>query len=153
MSETIERNGQRQWITRYAPLIIWIGVILFLSSPQGSMAQTSRIIGPLLQFLFPSISPDQLLIVHGYVRKCAHFTEYGVLGFFAFRAFSVVGSSFFSANWFLAGICIVAAVAGIDEFNQSFEPSRTGSIWDVLIDISGGLFALSVCYLWSRRRK
>ena len=154
MEQTIFRQEQRRrWFTHYAPLIIWIGVILFLSSPEGSMTQTSRFIRPLLEFLFPSISLEQILIYHGYVRKCAHFTEYGVLGFFAFRAFSVTQLPRLSSNWFTAGAALVVAVAAIDEFNQSFEPSRTSSIWDVLLDISGGVFALTICYLWSHRNK
>ena len=34
---------------------------------------------------------------------------------------------------------LVVAIAALDEFNQSFEASRTSSVWDVMLDISGGL--------------
>ncbi|MFL6375612.1 MAG: VanZ family protein, partial [Pyrinomonadaceae bacterium] len=46
-----------------------------------------------------------------------------------------------------------AVVASLDEFNQSFEPSRTSSGWDVMLDISGGVVATLLCYtIWSRTR-
>jgi VanZ family protein len=39
-----------------------------------------------------------------------------------------------------------------DEFHQSFVASRTGSIYDSLIDISGGLAALVFYYRRRARR-
>jgi VanZ family protein len=132
----------------YAPLIVWIGVILFLSSPEGSMTQTSRFIGPLFEFLFPSMSAERILEFHGYIRKLAHFTEYGILGYFAYRAFSV--SIVRPRNWVAGALALAALIAVIDEFNQSFEPSRTGSPWDVFIDISGATSVLLLCFLWKR---
>jgi VanZ family protein len=42
----------------------------------------------------------------------------------------------------LASLALVVAYALLDEYHQSFVPSRTGSIYDSLIDISGGLVAL-----------
>src|SRR5437868_2832413 len=83
----------RLWL--YAPLVFWIGVIFFLSSPQGSMNETSRIIGPILHLLFPAISPETEGLVHFYVRKAAHLTEYAILGVLACRAF--VKSSYWPA--------------------------------------------------------
>ena len=72
----------------YAPLFLWIGVIFLLSSGSGSSAATSRIIRPLLEFLFPTASEESLQLMHFYIRKCAHFTEYAVLGYWALRAFT-----------------------------------------------------------------
>jgi len=43
----------------------------------------------------------------------------------------------------------VVAFALADEYHQSFVPTRTGSFYDSLIDIAGGLTALLVI----RRRK
>ena len=145
-------SSLHRWITDYAPLLVWVAVVLFLSSPQGSMTQTSRFIGPLLEFLFPTASADQLLAVHGLVRKCAHFAEYAVLGFLGFRAISKLDSRSTPSKWFWASVVLVSIIAVVDEVNQSFEPSRTGSPWDVSIDLAGGVFAALVCYVWARKR-
>jgi VanZ family protein len=134
------------WLTRYLPLFVWIGVIFFLSSGQGSMSQTSRIIRPLLEFLFPSATPETILFYHGIIRKLAHLTEYAVLGFLACRAFAAFRRPFICAA------LLVLAVAAIDETNQSFNPARTGSQVDVLIDLSGGLVAIGLSWIWMRRR-
>ena len=76
------------------------------------------------------------------VRKAAHFTEYAILGFLAARAFRTSPRPALANRWFLASLALVVAYALLDEYHQSFVPSRTGSIYDSLIDISGGLTAL-----------
>ena len=126
-------------IIRYAPLFLWIGVILFLSSSNGSMSRTSLFVRPLLEWLFPLATEETLQIYHGYVRKFAHFAEYAMLGFFASRAFRVSSVHILRKYWFVFALLIVALVASIDEYNQSFNVLRTGSIYDVLLDVSGGL--------------
>ena len=136
----------------YAPLLIWIGVIFFLSSGQGSMSRTSLIIRPILEFLFPSAPEETLLFYHGYIRKVAHFAEYGVLGLFACRAFSGSLQNFIRNHHYILAIILFIVVAVLDETNQSFIPARTGSPFDVLIDLSGGFTAIVLFYLLAKRR-
>lgn len=129
-------NKRRIWLTAYAPLIIWTVIVLGLGSGMGSMNETSRIIRPLLEFLFPTALPETLTLYHGYIRKFAHFAEYAVLATLAFRALSP-----FKHKYALA-LAFAAAVATADEFNQSLNPSRTSSPWDVALDIAGAAFAI-----------
>lgn len=138
---------------RYAPLILWVGVIFFLSSNSGSMSNTSRFIGPLLRFLFPDSSEELLLIYHGFVRKFAHFAEYAVLAFFAYRAFSFSPQKFLQRFWFPLSLLLVFIIASLDELNQSFLASRTGAFQDVLLDTFGGLTMLCFLFLFSKFRK
>lgn len=145
------KQDWRVHFMRYAPLFIWICVILFLSSGQASMPQTSRFIKPLLEFLFPSASAETLIIYHGYIRKLAHFTEYAIVGFFAARAFSTSSIDVFRRYWVIISILLAASIAGLDEFNQSLDSSRTASIWDVLLDIFGGVTAIAVYYFIKRK--
>lgn len=140
----ITRRHDLFW--RFVPLILWIGVIFLLSSTQGSFTETSRIIRPLLEFLFPNASPETITFFHGAIRKLAHFTEYAILGFLSMRAFA-------SGRPVLASSVILIGVSAIDEINQSFNPSRTGSAVDVLLDLSGGLVAILVVVLLRRRQK
>lgn len=136
----------------YAPLLIWIGVIFFLSSGQGSMTRTSLLIRPILEFLFPSDPEETLIFYHGVIRKFAHFAEYAVLGFIACRAFAGSSKDLFRKHFYLAAIVLVLLVAGSDELNQSFNSARTGSYIDALLDLSGGLAGTIFFYFLTRRR-
>ena len=146
-------SGWRGRLNAYAPLFLWIGVIFFLSSQQGSMSRTSVFIRPILLFLFPDAPEETLKIYHGYVRKFAHFAEYFVLAFFAFRAFRWSPSEFLRKYPFLVSLILVFSIALLDEFNQSFLTSRTSSIWDVLLDTAGGLTMLGILYFWNSSKK
>lgn len=103
------------------------------------MSNTSRFVRPLLEFLFPNASEATLIIYHGYIRKFAHFAEYAILAFFASRTFWLSSKGFFERYWYLFAFIVVLSVASIDEINQSFNPARTGSVYDVLLDCFGGL--------------
>ncbi|HJR07600.1 MAG TPA: VanZ family protein [Pyrinomonadaceae bacterium] len=161
-SEIDERAGGEQaapstrWrrrLWRYAPLVGWIGFIFFASTGAMSASNTSRIIAPLFRWLFPNITEAQLLSVHFAVRKGAHLTEYAVLALLAARAFIPSTRQFLHRRWFIAALALVALVALLDEYNQSFNVARTGTIWDSLIDVSGGTIALVVFSLWRMRRR
>ena len=134
-------------LSQYAPVVFWMAVIFYLSSDQGSMSQTSRFIRPLLEFLFHAAPEQTLLIYHGYIRKAAHFTEYAVLAFLAVRALSIPATVWLHEWRYILPLLLVVAVAAIDEFNQSFEISRTGSILDVMLDISGGVVMITMLFL------
>jgi VanZ family protein len=142
LGELVKKLVRREWLTRYAPLVIWIVVILDLGGPIGSMNETSRFVRPLLEFLFPAAAPETLTYVHGMIRKSAHFVEYGILGIFAARAFGTIFSRPFPQ--FAFALILAAVVASVDEYQQSFNPERTSSPFDVLLDISGAIFALSI---------
>ena len=139
------RSERRRWLTAYAPLLLWIGMILFLGSGQGSMTRTSLFVRPLLEFLFPSADEATLQIYHGYIRKSAHIVEYAVLGFFAMRTFTATRMRA------LLALLLTLSVAVLDEFLQSFDPSRTSSPYDVLIDLSGGVAAIAIFHFFFRR--
>ncbi|HEU4931614.1 MAG TPA: VanZ family protein [Pyrinomonadaceae bacterium] len=134
----------KRFLSRYLPLIIWLGFISYASSNSFSASNTSRIIGPLVLWLFPQTSAETLATIHLITRKIAHFTEYAILGFLAARAFRTSPRAAISQRWFLISATLVVVYALIDEYHQSFVPSRTASIVDSLIDMAGGLTALLV---------
>ncbi len=160
-SETDERAGEERtnsssWrgrLWRYAPLVAWIGFIFFASTGAMSASNTSRIIGPLFKWLFPGITEAQLLFVHFTVRKTAHFVEYAILALLAARAFISSTQHALRRGWVVAAFALVALVALLDEYHQSFNVARTGTIRDSLIDMSGGAFALVLFGLWLMRKR
>jgi VanZ family protein len=131
-------------LSRYLPLVAWLVFISYASSDSFSAANTSRIIGPLVLWLFPNTSPETLAVIHFVIRKIAHFTEYAILAYLAARAFRTSPRSVLANRWFLASLALIVIYALIDEYHQTFVPSRTASIYDSLIDMSGGLVTLLI---------
>jgi len=92
--------------------------------------------------------------LHFYVRKCAHLTEYGILGVLVLRAFSAgelanPGENRWKrAQWALG---ISALYACSDEFHQIFVPSRGASVEDVLLDTCGAAMGIAALLLWRMR--
>ena len=114
-----------------------------------SFQHSSRVIAPVLRWLFPTASAETIHAAVVAVRKCAHVTEYAVLALLAWRALNkparrgLVAWRWPDAGWTLLLVLIYAAS---DEFHQHFVPSREASVRDVLLDTSGGVFAL--IFLW-----
>jgi VanZ family protein len=55
-------------------------------------------------------------------------------------------------RWATLAVLGTALVASLDEWHQSYLPSRTGTPWDVLLDTSAAIAAqilLSLYYWWS----
>ena len=82
--------------------------------------------------------------VHFLTRKAGHFTEYAVLAFLTRRAFITSSHAFLRRYWFQLGLLLVVIYGLLDEFHQSFVPSRTASVYDSVIDIAGGLTVLLI---------
>lgn len=153
MASDPSHNTWRVWLSTYAPILFWIGVIFFLSSPNGASSRTSEFFRPIVEFFYPNAPPSVFETVHNFIRKCAHFTEYAILGILAFRGARRSGTALIKSHYLIFPFLLVAAVASLDEFNQSFEPSRTSSPWDSLLDCIGGLVAIMGCWLAVRRRR
>ena len=152
-SAIVDRSNPVKRLVRYGPLLIWLGFIFFVSTSGFSADNTSRFIGPILRWLFPSYSEAELRWLHFLVRKAGHFLEYAVLAFLARRAFVTSSRLFIHGWWFGLGLLLVVLYSLFDEWHQSFVPTRTGSIYDSLIDIAGGLTVLLICWFYDRYRR
>jgi VanZ family protein len=140
-NEALDATTESKWprrIKRYGPLLAWIVLIFFFSSTAASASQTSRIIEPILRFIFSSASDETIRQYHFFIRKCAHFTEYAILAFWAVQAWQQAHYPALRNYRYLLAVLLVLLIASIDEFNQSFEPTRTSSVWDVGLDTLGG---------------
>ncbi|HVF67424.1 MAG TPA: VanZ family protein [Pyrinomonadaceae bacterium] len=144
------RSGR---LLRYGPVVAWTAFVLFASSSNFSASNTSRIIRPLLLWLFPDIAEASIQQAHFFVRKAAHVTEYAILALLAARALRTSGLAALRRSWLPASFVFVAAVALVDEYHQSLLPSRTGTIYDSLLDMTGGAAALACLALWLAVRR
>ena len=123
------------------PVILWMGVMFWMSTGTFSSDHTSRFIVPLLNFLFPWLSPQDVDILHEVTRKTAHVVEYFILGLLLFRAFRSDSLKAWRPRWTIYVLAGIIMYAASDEFHQSFIPSRTASIVDVSIDVAGGILS------------
>ena len=133
----------REILRAWLPVALWMALMFFGSTDLMSAEHTSRFLVPLLRWLDPTISPLAIAKVHLLVRKAAHVTEYAILSGLLFRALRGLIADF----WWRATLALVPALlfAPLDEFHQSFVPSRTSSLGDVLIDYSGAVVGILIC--------
>jgi VanZ family protein len=123
------------------PPILWSGVILAASSDLFSSSHTGNVLGEVLTWIVGHpLTESSFELLHFLLRKTAHLTAYGILGALWLRAIRS-GRSGWSWNWAASAVALAAAVALIDEWHQTFVPSRTGTRIDVLIDTIGAAIA------------
>ena len=132
-----KRAALRYWL----PPLLWTCVILLASSEAFSAANS----GPWLQTIVTAIlghalPAPQFDVLHFWLRKASHLTEYAILGALLFRALRADGQRW-NVRWSAAAVTIAAAVASFDELHQTFVPSRTGAFSDVLLDTAGATLA------------
>ena len=148
-----EMTFHRSFVKYWVPVILWMSFIFWMSSETFSSQNTASILEPVLRFLVPRISPQRIDLVHAFFRKAGHMIEYFILSLLLFRAFR--GNSASSWNWKWPSLSLVILVlwAVLDEFHQSFVPTRTASAVDVGIDTAGGSLAQLVIFFEHRLRK
>src|SRR5262252_5636927 len=133
----------RQFVKYWLPLLIWLGVIFVGSTSVMSAEHTSRYIVPFLLWLKPGMSPEAIWTILVVTRKCAHVSEYAVLGLLLWRALrSVPSLGTKTLMVFGAALLGCALFAASDEFHQTFVKSRTPSVRDVFLDVGGALLGL-----------
>jgi VanZ family protein len=151
--DVVSLRGNAGWrgrLWRYGPAVFWIGFIFFASTGNLSASNTSLIVRPLLRWLLPDISEEGLVYAHFLVRKAAHLTEYAVLALLAARAFLTSRRATLRRHAYVSALALVALIASLDEYHQSFLASRTGTYKDTLLDTTGGLLALLALALWRK---
>ena len=137
------------FIKFWLPPLLWMSLIFIGSADSASVNRSSRIIGPIVQWLFPSMSEAGIGTCVLVIRKCAHITEYALFAILVWRALRQHTRqdrrpwSWREPRWALA---CVFAYACVDEFHQLFVPGRGPSAYDVLLDTLGG--AVGLWLLW-----
>jgi VanZ family protein len=137
------------WLRAWLPAIIWSGVIFLLSTDAFSAAHTSSFIEPVLRWLLPSSPDDTIDLIHHYIRKTAHFTEYFVFFLLLYRGIQA-GRVGWRWTWGVSAWFIAAVYSCLDEIHQSFVASRTAAPWDSLLDSTGAFVALFVLFIFYR---
>jgi VanZ family protein len=117
----------------WMPSVLWMAVLFVLSTTYFSAANTSKIIVPALHWAFPSASMATIALMHGLIRKAAHFTNYAILFWLLIRG------PLAKRPYAALACCVVYAF--LDEGHQIFAVGRGPSLYDVALDSSGALFS------------
>lgn len=136
-------------ILAWALASAWGLFIWGLGTDEFSLASTSRFLVPLVKWLASSLdeaSRDSILIG---IRKLAHIGEYGIFALLTGRAICLAFGQRMRVTCFLA-LAAVGALAVADETRQSYSAMRTGSGYDVALDIFGGVIAIAALFALKR---
>ncbi|MDG2335422.1 MAG: VanZ family protein [Myxococcota bacterium] len=140
-------SRRRAWLI----LMAWTAAIWFLGGDDFRHSETSRILGPLYEWLLPHLGPEQRAQWLSWTRLGAHPAVYALEAGLAWRAF---GLSF--PHWAplrRAGLTLATAalLAGADEIRQTFSSVRTGSPIGVGLDMLGAGGVVVGLLAWARR--
>jgi VanZ family protein len=135
------------------PAIVWIGLIAFESTDFFSAEHTGSILFLISKRLFGNINLYKFVVFHHYLRKTGHVVGYGMLSLLLLRGWR---GTFGQAPALLLRAALLSwlgtvSVAALDEWHQSYIPSRTGTWRDVALDTVAGVAFLVIAYLWLRR--
>ncbi len=110
----------RRALRALAPALFWAVIVLYIGGRSS----------------VPSLGIDLPL------DKVAHFTMYGILGYFAARAARQAWHNR-GWGWFIAGGLVLGA---LDEFQQRFIPGRSADPLDWIADAAGFIIVFGLVY-------
>lgn len=144
----------RRQIWRWAPPVLWMALILLASSDSLGAPRTESWLRRILAAIFTTLPPEKLHILHILLRKAGHLAAYAVLGWLSYR--SARGPFPAAPHWsrraavYALGFSLATAI--LDELHQVLTETRSGSAWDVALDMAGVLLAFAVIRVASRRK-
>lgn len=132
---------------------LWLVVIAIESTTYLSSEYTSRFLYPMFHFLF-GMDWQRFVVWHHYIRKTGHFVGYFILSVLLFRAWKTTLRlpTLWALRWSGIAFFMSALVASLDEWHQTYLPSRTGAISDVLLDSLAALTAQMMIFLYFRAK-
>jgi VanZ family protein len=132
---------------------VWIVIICFESTDMFSSRNTGSMLYSLLTHIFGPINLYDFLIFHHYLRKTGHVIGYGMLALLLLRGWRATFHYAVDKMRLVLSLSWLgtAFVAAMDEWHQSFIPSRTGTVEDVVLDSTAGLLFLLIAYFWLNR--
>jgi len=136
-------------ISRWLPPVLWAVLILLMSGDWGSAEHTLGWVRWFLSWL-PSLTPEQVNVIHEYSRKAAHLLTYGFLYALWFRAFR--GNLSGPIRSFLWALGLSLLISLLDEGRQSLYQTRGGRLPDVGLDFCGALLGALFTAIFRRPR-
>ena len=139
----------------WIPSAVWLGVIAVESTDFGSAEHTGRILYPIFHFLL-NMDMARFAFWHAFLRKTGHVIGYFTLSVLFFRSWRATFprlSTRWCLQWATIATLSTSLVATLDEWHQSFLPSRTGTVRDVILDSTAALVAQIVVFAILRMQR
>lgn len=149
-------------IWRFVSIIMLIAWMIFIFGMSGKNGEESAGLSyGIAKWGYGIFGVDNIMefdMFHTFVRKAAHFTEYGILALLvvnvegAFNLFSQSGliKRLIKYSFISAGFSLIYACS--DEFHQSFIDGRGPAVMDVCIDFSGAVTFVLLFFLLFRAK-
>ncbi len=136
--------------------MLWLAIITLESTDLFSSSHTGAWLRALVTAVVGPVSPAWFELFHAVLRKTGHVMGYGMLSFLLFRAWRVTldwADSAWAFRWAAISFLMTAAVASLDEWHQTYLPSRTGTIRDVFLDSAAALAVQFLLWVILSRRR
>ncbi len=141
----------------WGPVVLVCAMIFILSADTHSGQHSQALLGWILGW-FHARNHARMSAFGEPFRKLGHVVVYSLLAISSWRAFSFWKQRK-RLRWmppFLWTLLLLVLYAASDEWHQTFVPTRSGSVRDVVVDTLGGLLGLGLylgCskWLWPRR--
>ena len=131
--------------------LLWVAVIFSFSLQPGEVSGdlSGSFLRKVLEWFVPGVfekletmPQEQLDMWHMVLRKCAHFTEFAVLG--VLSGLTLLQTK---VKWRgLSAMTFCLLIAAMDETLQLFVDGRAGRVLDVMIDGTGALVGIGVVF-------
>jgi VanZ family protein len=149
------RKRKKKYLLR---ALCWLAVLLYMagmfyfSNQNGTQSNkiSEEIVAEIIQHVpLNSILEEKNFIQrldYNYIlRKCSHFIEYFILALMVYFALRICGVRPKTTTLITFTFCII--YASLDEYHQSFVIERTPALKDVIVDVSGGILALTILFI------
>ena len=131
--------------------LLWVAVIFSFSLQPGEVSGdiSGSFLRKVLEWFAPrvfeqleTLPQEQLDNWHIVLRKCAHFTEFAVLG--VLSSLTLLQTTISRRGLSAMVFCLV--IAALDETLQLFVDGRAGRVMDAMIDGAGALVGMGVVF-------
>ena len=134
------------------PPLLWMAFIFPMANKALGSSRIYEVFADVFKWLAPRASAPTLDLAYIIFRKTLHFIEYGFLAFLLYRAFRAGRGPIWSKPKAFQAASAAIAYGFLDEFLQSFVPSRSGSPFDWAVD-TAGILAVIAAIAWSGSKR
>ena len=128
----------KRLVLAWTLLILWMLFIFIMSSFNGVMSSNQS--GSIATVIYNIFNISNTAKVSFIIRKCAHVSEFFILGILVINLISKYNVKYS----YLISFIVCVLYASSDEFHQLFVPGRSGQVTDIFIDMIGVVLGLSI---------
>jgi hypothetical protein len=136
--------ARKQLLKTWTAAGLWMALIAGESTSMMSAAHTTHFLYPFFHYL-TGVEFARFVVWDGYLRKAGHFAGYFILSVFLFGAWRATlrlpNDPRWARRWASIAFLMATLIASLDEWHQSYLPSRTGTVHDVFLDGAAALVA------------